>query len=151
VESVQFCHFLRGIKINQNFLELIIINVILINLFGGVYMIVRVNEIAPVKMENPMGGRGEMLKFAYDQANELGGKIKMFSVIDMGPDSKVGEHEHSNDLEIYLILDGKPVVSDNGAIDILGPGDMLITKKGENHFIENKSNDHITFVALVLE
>ncbi|KAA0259050.1 cupin domain-containing protein [Deferribacter autotrophicus] len=114
-------------------------------------MIVRLSEIEPKEVVKPRDGRGSLINFGYEAATKFGGKIKMFSVVELKPDSKVGYHVHENDMEIYLILDGKAVVSDNGNEDLLGPGDMLITPKGEGHAIENKTNEPITFLAVIIE
>jgi mannose-6-phosphate isomerase-like protein (cupin superfamily) len=114
-------------------------------------MIIRGSEIEPKTIEKPRDGRGNMVSLPYEVLNGIEGKIKFFSIVNLESDSMVGYHEHTNDMEIYLMLDGTAVVSDNGAEDILKPGDMLITKKGESHFIENKSATPVTFMAIIIE
>lgn len=114
-------------------------------------MIIRGNELEPKTMEKPRNGRGTAVNIAYDAIQGLEGKIKMFSVVDLQPDSMVGYHKHENDMEIYLMLDGSGIVNDNGTHDILRPGDMLITNFGESHSIENKSSSPITFLAIIVD
>ena len=114
-------------------------------------MILRVNEINVQKQEKPRGGRGFMESFPYKSVEGIAGEIKMFSVINLQKDSKVGYHKHENDNEIYLMLDGSGVISDNGKEDILNPGDMIVTLKGESHSIENKSETNIVFLAIIIE
>ncbi|BAI81463.1 conserved hypothetical protein [Deferribacter desulfuricans SSM1] len=114
-------------------------------------MIVRLNNIEPKEVTKPKDGRGSLINFGYEAATKFGGQIKMFSVVELKPDSKVGYHIHENDMEIYLILDGKAVVNDSGTEELLNPGDMLITPKGEGHSIENKTNEPITFLAVIIE
>ncbi|MEF3254620.1 MAG: cupin domain-containing protein [Deferribacterales bacterium] len=114
-------------------------------------MIVRGNDIEPKKMERPRDGRGEAINLAYSALQGLEGRIKVFSVVDLAPDSMVGYHQHIDDMEIYLMLDGTGVVNDNGNVDIIRPGDMLITNFGEWHSIENKSSTPITFLAIIIE
>ncbi|MGA1861642.1 cupin domain-containing protein [Deferribacter thermophilus] len=114
-------------------------------------MIVRLKDIEPKEVLKPKEGRGSLINFAYEVVTKFGGKIKMFSVIELKPDSKVGYHTHENDMEIYLMLDGKAIVNDNGVEELLSPGDMLITPKGESHSIENKTNEPITFLAVIIE
>jgi quercetin dioxygenase-like cupin family protein len=49
------------------------------------------------------------------------------------------------------MLDGSAIVSDNGKEDILNPGDMIATLKGESHSIENKSETTVVFLAIIIE
>ena len=117
----------------------------------GVYMILRVNNRDVLKQEKPKGGRGFMESFPYKEVEGIKGEIKMFSVINLNKDSKVGFHKHEHDNEIYLMLDGRAVINDNGSEDILNPGDMMVTLKGESHSIENTSDTNIVFLAVIIE
>lgn len=114
-------------------------------------MIIRGNDIETKVLENPRDGRGEMVCLVYESLNEFSGNITMFAVMNLKPDSLVGYHIHEDDMEAYLMLDGTAVVNDNGQEDLLYPGDLLITKKGEGHSIENKTGNDITFLAMILK
>ncbi|MEC9491363.1 cupin domain-containing protein [Flexistipes sp.] len=114
-------------------------------------MIKRVQDIDSEEMKNPHNGRGSALRFAYREAAELNGKIKDFFIVDLQPDSQIGRHKHENNAEIYLMLDGVAVINDNGTEELLNPGDMLITRRGEEHSIENKSAAGLTFLAIIVE
>ncbi|MGC8768662.1 cupin domain-containing protein [Calditerrivibrio sp.] len=114
-------------------------------------MIIRGNEIAEKIVEKPRDGRGTLINLAYEKACGIQGTIKMFSVVTLNSDSMVGYHQHVDDMEIYLMLDGTAVVNDNGTVDLLKSGDMLVTNFGEWHSIENKSADPITFMAIIID
>lgn len=114
-------------------------------------MIVRVNDIEPGTIDSPKGGRGAAIRYGYEQAAKYDGKIEMFAVMNLESDAMIGYHVHENDMEMYLILDGKPIANDNGEETILNPGDLLITEKGESHSLENKTNDPVTFLAIILK
>lgn len=114
-------------------------------------MIIRGKDIEAKNIENPRGGRGSLTNMGYEAMSQFSGNIKMFSVVNLKPDSLIGYHTHEDDMEIYFMLDGTGVVSDNGKEDILYPGDLLITKNGEGHSIENKSGVDITFLAMIIE
>ena len=116
-----------------------------------VFMILRVKDLEGRKLERPRGGRGFMESFPYNILDGMSGEIKMFSIINLHSDSMVGYHQHESDNEIYLMLDGCAVVNDNGKEDLLNPGDMLVTTKGESHSIENKSDTTIVFLAIIIE
>lgn len=113
-------------------------------------MIVRFAEIEGKVMENPRGGHGKMTAFPFDAVKQFGGQVKMFATVEVQPGTMIGYHQHVDDMEIYLMLDGSAVVSDNGTMDILNSGDMLITKKGESHSLENKNNEPVYFIGIIL-
>jgi len=114
-------------------------------------MIIRGKDIEAKNVENPRGGRGSLINMGYEVMSQFSGNIKMFSVANLKPDSLIGYHTHEDDMEIYFMLDGSGIVSDNGQEDILYPGDLLITQKGEGHSIENKSGSDITFLAMIIK
>jgi quercetin dioxygenase-like cupin family protein len=114
-------------------------------------MIIRVGEAKISEVKNPREGFGSMINVLYEKLSGYTGTIKMFSVIDLNKGSKVGYHLHDSDMEVYLMLDGKAVVCDNGIEDILNPGDLIITEKGQSHSIENRTDQNITFIAIIIE
>ena len=114
-------------------------------------MIIRIGDLEAEEMQNMRGGAGSAVRFLYENAAGLGGKIKMFAVMDLEAGATVGEHKHEGDMEIYLLLDGTAKALDNGEEVTLGPGDMLITKDGESHSLANQSADRLSFVAVVME
>ncbi|WP_022851762.1 cupin domain-containing protein [Limisalsivibrio acetivorans] len=114
-------------------------------------MIIRVGDIDHKEVQNPKGGEGSVTQLLYDKAREFGGNIKLFAVMDLPPNSSVGYHEHADDTEFYLMLDGIGEVNDNGVTDMLHPGDLMITPKGESHSITNKTDNNLTFFALIVE
>lgn len=114
-------------------------------------MIIRGKDVEAKRVENPRGGRGSLLNMGYSAMSEFSGNINMFSVVNLKPDSLIGFHKHEDDMEIYFMLDGTGVVNDNGVEDLLYAGDLLITKKGESHSIENKSGTDVTFLAMIIK
>ena len=114
-------------------------------------MIVRVSEKTHDEMLNPKNGLGKATRIAYEEACKYEGSIKMMAMMSLDSDSTIGYHVHEDDMELYLILDGKPIVNDNGTEDILNPGDLLITEKGQGHSMSNKTNDPVTFLAIIIK
>jgi mannose-6-phosphate isomerase-like protein (cupin superfamily) len=114
-------------------------------------MIVRVEDIEHKILEKPRGGTGTAIQIPYDALKEYGGDITAFAMMDLEPDSSVGYHKHEDDMEVYLVLDGIADVIDDGEIEQLRPGDMLITPRGSSHSIINNTKNHLTFMALILK
>jgi uncharacterized cupin superfamily protein len=66
---------------------------------------------------------GPGLKYVHDDVVEVGATI--------------GEHAHSGDEEAYLILEGTGTMIVDGARHAVGPGDLVLTRDGHSHGLEN--------------
>lgn len=99
---------------------------------------------------NRFGGNGEQQLKMILTKEEMLGKGRNFAHTIMPPGVSTGLHTHTDSLEAYYILKGKALVNDNGHIQELYPGDVLFTKLGESHSIENIGEDNLEFIAIVL-
>lgn len=114
-------------------------------------MIIRGDGLERTKMEKPRGGRGTAFRMAYDAACGFSGEMTYFAMMQVEPDSEIGFHDHIDDMELYLVLDGVARVSDNGTMEVLNPGDMLVTKAGEGHSLINDTAEPVTFLAVIIK
>ena len=64
--------------------------------------------------------------------------------------SSIGNHAHTEDAELYYILKGEAVVTDNDKTEILHAGDALFTGNGNRHSITNKTNEDVEFLAVIM-
>jgi quercetin dioxygenase-like cupin family protein len=113
-------------------------------------MIKRVADIPAEEMEGMRGGEGKGIRFLYEEAGKYDGSIKMMAVMDILPGSSIGYHEHVDDMEMYLILDGVAKVNDDGVDDVVNPGDLFITERGQGHGLVNETDEHVTFLAIII-
>ena len=81
---------------------------------------------------------------------ELGERANMCSVITLDPGCSVGVHAHVDNGEVYCILDGEAVVTEDGAEYTLHPGDAEFCADGHTHGIENRTGETVTFLAVIL-
>lgn len=100
--------------------------------------------------ENMVGGKGSAALTHLLEIDDFAGKGRLFSVISLEPGSSVGKHEHKGDFEVYYILRGKGLADDNGTFEEVTEGDVIITKNGEFHSIENIGDTILDMVALIL-
>ena len=114
-------------------------------------MIVKKKDSFKIQTENPRGGKGIIDGFRYLDNEELSNSLKGFYVNELLVGSEVGYHEHIGDEEIYFILEGKGVASDNGIEKELGPGDLLYTKDGQGHSLKNTGEVSLKFAAFIIE
>jgi len=114
-------------------------------------MIIRGEELTQQKMENPRGGKGVAVRMAYEAAHGFSGEVTNFAMMQLEPGSEIGFHKHEGDMELYLILDGVGRTDDNGTMEVLNPGDMLVTKDGESHSLINETPEPVTFLAVIIK
>ncbi len=96
------------------------------------------------------GGPGEVNFTELLKVDEFLGHGRLFNRVCLKPGCRLGKHTHVNDFEVYHILSGKGVYSDNGTLTELLPGDVAICPEGESHYIENQGPEDLEFVALIL-
>lgn len=96
------------------------------------------------------GGKGDVKLLHLFSAEELSGKAKMCAKITLDPGCSIGEHSHSEDGELYIIISGKGTVDDNGVEHEVLPGDAVWTTGGEYHSITNNSTEPMEMYAIVI-
>ncbi len=96
------------------------------------------------------GGNGTV-KFerVWDRDTELKSKCRLFSKLILEPGVSIGWHIHENEEEIFLILQGKARVSDNGKEEILEAGDTIITQSGEGHSVACEGDETLVLLAVI--
>lgn len=75
---------------------------------------------------------------------------RLFSHIVLEPGCSIGYHTHTHETEFYYILKGEAVFSDNGKEAVLHAGDVAATGYGEGHSLENRSQETVELIALIV-
>lgn len=115
-------------------------------------MIKRLVDLKKDSVSNFRGGKGElqMTHFLEAEKDEFKGKGRLFCKNTLKPGSSIGLHEHVGDFETYVVLSGEGLVNDNGDLQPVKPGDVIITKNGEKHSLENTGTVDLEVIALIL-
>ena len=95
--------------------------------------------------------KGEITKRHFLYPDETYGKTAMCATIELPHGSMIAEHDHTDDAELYYLLDGEAVVTDNDTTHILHAGDVVFTGGGNRHSIRNESGTTIHFVAIIFK
>lgn len=96
------------------------------------------------------GGKGEVKLTHLLEKEDLLGKSRMVAVMTLEPGVSVGEHDHTKDSEIYIVLKGNVKANDNGIETRMSVGDSMFTCNGETHWIENDTNEVAHVLGIVL-
>lgn len=100
--------------------------------------------------ENIRGGVGRIETDVVYKAEEMLGKATLFNRLHLTPGSSIGEHPHNEDAEIYYVVEGQVVVTDNDKEIVMEAGDAMFTGGGDRHSLMNKSDKEAIVLAIVI-
>ena len=83
--------------------------------------------------------------------NEFQAPIRFFNYTVLPKGASFGAHEHKDDNEIYVILEGEGHYECNGEITEVKPGDVLVNPPYGTHALYNDSGLDVDMRVLVIE
>ncbi len=113
-------------------------------------MIRKASDILAQQKEGLRGGPGSASLKLYLGADDAE-HCSMAAQITLNPHSGIGEHNHVDDAELYVILSGKAMANDNGKMVELGAGDAMWTSNGECHSLYNHTDEPTVLLAVVVK
>ena len=81
---------------------------------------------------------------------ELNDKGRLFGKITLEKGTSIGYHVHEKDAELFYILSGTGIYSDNGELVTVKAGDVTICETGHGHSIANASDEILELVAVIV-
>lgn len=108
------------------------------------------NEMLRETKTNVRGGSGSPDFVHLFSAQQLSHRAELAAIITLHPGDSVGAHPHEVDGEIYCVLQGAALVSEDGVERELRPGDAEFCADGHTHAIRNHTNEDMCFLALVV-
>ena len=111
-------------------------------------MIRRLAELPVIAKMNTRGGVGPAHSTAYLTRDDLAGVLAAGrTVLEAG--SSIGEHNHPDTEELYLILDGQGQGVLDGRSFPVAAGDLFVVKAGHSHGLINDSDATLTYFGLM--
>ena len=95
-------------------------------------------------------GSGEVEIKHIFKKEELKGKARLVARITLKQGCSIGSHVHGQEEEIFYVLKGEGVATENGETFILKEGDATVTGGGSSHSIENQSENPLELFAVIL-
>ena len=80
----------------------------------------------------------------------LYGHGRMFAHITVDPGCSIGFHAHQHETEFYYIIKGEAVFQDDDKEVLVHPGDICATGYGHSHGLENKTDEPVELIALIV-
>ncbi len=95
-------------------------------------------------------GSGEVEIRHIFKKEELKGKARLVARITLKQGCSIGSHVHGQEEEIFYVLKGEGVATENGETFVLKEGDAMVTGGGSSHSIENQSENPLELFAVIL-
>lgn len=100
--------------------------------------------------ENMRGGDGVIEVTNFITEEELNNKGRLFGKLVIKPACGIGYHVHEHDAELFYVVKGCAVYSDNGEEKTLCAGDLAICPCGTGHSIKNEGTEDVELIALIV-
>lgn len=111
-------------------------------------MIKRSSERTTEWREAIRGGHGRAQWEEVLAAGDMSG-VRAMALLRLEPGASIGEHQHADTAEVYLILEGQGVGLLDGERFPVGPGDAWVCSSGHTHGLEVAVNAPLRLLALL--
>ncbi len=99
--------------------------------------------------KNMRGGMGDITIINIANKEELK-NARLLAYLNIPVGASIGEHEHKEETEYYIILNGNGQIEDNGLLEEVQTGDVVITGGGASHSIKNIGDIELNMIAIIL-
>ncbi|MDR1489836.1 MAG: cupin domain-containing protein [Desulfovibrio sp.] len=113
-------------------------------------MLQKHDDLKVVVARELRGGKGDATQEHFLDERQANGAGRLFCKFTLPPGASIGVHQHVGDSEVYYMLKGKALLTDNGNPVEIGPGDAHFCQDGDTHGIENIGDADLEFIALIL-
>ena len=101
------------------------------------------------ELHAPFDGRGDFYGYLLMEGEEFTDAARVYNMMHMLPDCKLGIHPHDGETEVFYIVSGHGIYTDDDKEIEVGPGDVTITGTGHSHALENKGSEELVYAALI--
>ncbi len=115
----------------------------------GLRKIRRAGTFTRKELHAPFDGKGDFYGFLLMEGDEFTGAARVYNMMHMLPNCKLGYHPHDGETEVFYIVSGKGIFTDDDKEFDVEAGDVLLTGTGHGHALENKGNEELVYAALI--
>ena len=110
-------------------------------------MIAKANEMKQITIPDFCGGVGSaVLTPPFERGVLTANVVK----VTLEPGSSCGEHDHTDDSDLYYVLEGEIVMIEDGVEYVLHAGDVEYCTPGHSHGAVNRSDKPASYLAVGL-
>lgn len=93
-------------------------------------------------------GIGDLLCRTILREGDSGVGIRFVHDDVLEPGASIGEHEHTDDEELYLVVSGHGTMIMDGVPTPIGPGDASLVKRGHTHGLINGPDEPMRLIVV---
>jgi mannose-6-phosphate isomerase-like protein (cupin superfamily) len=98
--------------------------------------------------ESSHEGTGAVELYEIWQNSDFKSNIDFFDRVVVPPNSTIGFHEHGENEEMYIVLEGKGLMKIEEDEVTVGKGDMILNPAGGGHGLINNSGKNIDILVI---
>jgi quercetin dioxygenase-like cupin family protein len=88
------------------------------------------------------GGQGQVKNVRLFEAEDFDTRLRFIYYLEMEPGTSIGYHQHGDNEEAYIVIEGNGLMTVNNEARQVKTGDVILNKPGWSHGLENTS-DHV--------
>ncbi|MCD7953800.1 MAG: cupin domain-containing protein [Synergistaceae bacterium] len=97
-----------------------------------------------------MGGSGKGHALAFPVAiHDQNGAFTMTTRLELEPGASVGYHLHADNEEVYFIMSGEWLYTEENETQHVKAGDIMLCRMGRSHGIENSGKETLVVGAAI--
>ncbi|GMO22763.1 MAG: cupin domain-containing protein [Spirochaetaceae bacterium] len=112
-------------------------------------MVIKRKQMPVAQMDKMLGGNG-VSRLVELAPKEVMRNLRVLKEITLDPGVSIGNHDHKNETEYFLITQGSGVVNDNGSEIAVHSGDVVVTGNGSFHSLVNTGKRKLVFYAIIV-
>jgi len=101
--------------------------------------------------ENMRGGAGKVTVRHYLKPEEIKARARLCAELVLPPGASIGNHDHVNEDEIYIIQKGRGLMTDGGKEFSVEAGDAILTGQGASHSVKNTGAEDLVITAVIVQ
>lgn len=113
-------------------------------------MLFRAHEFAPDVRHEMRGGEGDVIIEPLAAKESLPAKCRLLAKITVNPGCSIGFHEHHGETEIFTVLNGEALFTDDERQVKASVGDTLCTSSGHGHAVACSGNEPLVLSAVIV-
>jgi mannose-6-phosphate isomerase-like protein (cupin superfamily) len=110
-------------------------------------MLTRNYLAAEHKLETSHSGKGQVKSIKLFDHTDFDTPLRFLYHIEMDPGTSIGYHQHGENEELYMVLEGNGTMTVNSEAREVQAGDVIVNKPGWSHGLENTSEKAIKLLV----
>jgi len=112
-------------------------------------MVRKKNEMEIEEREKMRGGEGVIKILHFFKKDEFKANVRLCAKLIIEPNCSIGLHQHIDEDEVFIILNGEGILFDGKKETIVEEGDAILTGNGESHSIKNIGDKNLEIIAFI--